>query len=153
MDFINKQNGFGVSRKLLDDCFQALLEIAAILCAGQQGAHVERVHRRTFKYIGYIVGYDTPCQAFSDGGLADPGLAYQKRIVLASAAQGLDDPFKFLCATNEWVNLAGKCLRVEVNGEGVQRRSGFFFAFHGLASCGFAAVIGRSVLRRFGNAV
>jgi hypothetical protein len=49
---------------------------------------------------------DAAGQAFGDGGLADPGFADQQRVVLAAAAEGLDDALDFLLAADQRVDLA-----------------------------------------------
>ncbi len=114
MDFVDEQDGVFGFRQLLEHRFQALLEIAAVLGAGQQRAHVERIHMRILENLRHIVFDDAPRQAFGDGGFAHAGLADQQRIVLAPAAQGLDDALQFEFAPDQRIDLAGQRLGVEI---------------------------------------
>jgi hypothetical protein len=60
-------------------------------------------------------------QPFGDRGLADPGLADQQRVVLAPAAERLDDPFEFLLAPDQRIDLALQRQRVEVDRVALER--------------------------------
>ena len=51
MDLVDEQDRVRVVLQLLQHGFQPLLEIAAVLGAGQQCAHVERIHARLLKYL------------------------------------------------------------------------------------------------------
>lgn len=44
MDFVDEKYGVRIVRQLLQHPLQALLEIAAILRAGEQGAHVQAIY-------------------------------------------------------------------------------------------------------------
>ena len=75
---------------------------------------------------------DAPGQALGDGGLAHTGLAHQQRVVLAAAAQDLDDALNLSIAADERIDLAVLGELVQVLGELIQRRalagiSRFFF--------------------------
>ncbi len=58
---------------------------------------------------------------FGDGGLAHAGLADQQRIVLAAAAQHLDDALELVLAADQRIDLAGLGERDQVDRVGVER--------------------------------
>ena len=76
--------------ELLEHALQPLLEVAAVLGAGQQRPHVERVDVGVAQHIGHLALRDAPGQAFGNCRLAHAGLAHEERIVLAPPAQDLD---------------------------------------------------------------
>ncbi len=77
----------GVS-ELLDDLLEALLELAAVLGAGDERADVERQDALVEQRLGDVAVDDALGEALGDGGLADAGLADQRRVVLLCAARG-----------------------------------------------------------------
>ena len=91
---------------LLEHGLQALLELAAILRAGDQRAHVERDDPLVLQPFGHVAADDALREAFDDGGLADAGLADQHRVVLGAARQHLDDAADLLVAADHRIELA-----------------------------------------------
>ena len=85
---------------------QALLELAAILGAGDQRAHVERQQLLVLEALGHVALDDALRQAFGDGGLADAGLADQDGIVLGAAGEHLDGAADLLVAADDGIDLA-----------------------------------------------
>ena len=79
---------------------QPLLELAAILGAGDQRAHVERQQLLVLEALGHVALDDALGQAFGDGGLADAGLADQHGIVLGAPGQHLDGAADLLVAAD-----------------------------------------------------
>ena len=73
---------------LLEDGLEALLELAAVLRAGQQRADVERDDAAVAQRLGDVAGDDALGEALDDRGLADAGLADQDGVVLRAAARG-----------------------------------------------------------------
>ena len=86
--------------------FQAFLEFAAELGAGNQRAHVERQHALVFQTFGHLAVDDTLRQALDDRGFADAGLADQYRVVLGATLQHLDCAADFFVATDNRVEFA-----------------------------------------------
>ena len=72
---------------LLEHGLEALLELAAVLGAGDQRAHVERDDALVLQALGHVAAHDALRQAFDDGGLAHAGLADQHGVVLGAAAR------------------------------------------------------------------
>jgi len=60
---------------LLEDGLQALLELAAVLRAGQQRADVQRDHAPIAERLGHVAFDDALGEALDDRRLADTGLA------------------------------------------------------------------------------
>jgi hypothetical protein len=80
-----------------------------------------RIDGGVAQHLGHVVLRDAPGQAFGDGRLAHPGFAHQQRVVLAAAAQHLDDALDFVLAPDQRVDLAVTRLLVEVLSELLQR--------------------------------
>ena len=97
---------FGFSASCFSTRLQALLEIAAILGAGEQRAHVERIDLVFAQELGHFALVDAAREALGDRGLADAGLADQQRIVLAPAAQHLDHALELERAADQRIGLA-----------------------------------------------
>ncbi len=85
---------------------EPFLELAAILGAGDQCAHVERQELLVLQAFRNVLVDDALRKTFDDGGLADARLADQHRIVLGAAGQHLDGAADFLVATDHRVDLA-----------------------------------------------
>ena len=92
--------------ELLDDLLEPLLELAAILGAGDERADIEGQDALVEQGLRHVAGDDPVGQAFRDGRLADAGLADQGRIVLEAAGQDLDDPLDLLLPADDRIQLA-----------------------------------------------
>ena len=77
--------GFG---DFLQHRFEAFLELAAVLGARDERAHVEPEDLLVPEPFRYVTADDALRQAFHDGGLADAGLADENRVVLRAPGQG-----------------------------------------------------------------
>ena len=85
---------------------QPLLELAAVLGAGDQRAHVERQQLLVLEALGHVALDDALGQPFGDGGLADAGLADQHGVVLGAPGQHLDGAADLLVAADHGIDLA-----------------------------------------------
>ena len=92
---------------LLQHRLEALLELAAVLRAGDHRADVERDHALAAQAVGDVALDDAPRESFDDRGLADARLADEHRVVLRAARQHLDDPANLLVAADDRVDLSG----------------------------------------------
>ena len=101
---------------LLEEGLEPLLELAAILGTGHEGAEVERQEAPVAERLGHVAIDDALRQAFGDGGLADAGLADQDRVVLGPAGEHLDDAADLVVAADHRVELALAGGRGEVAG-------------------------------------
>ena len=90
----------------LEHGLEAVFELAAILCAGEHGAEVERDDALVSQAFGHVAGDDAAGEAFDDGGLAHAGLADEDGIVFGAAREHLDDAANLLVAADDRVELA-----------------------------------------------
>ena len=91
---------------LLQHGLQPLLELTAVLRAGQHRADVETDQSLVLQALGYVAIGDAAGQAFHDGGLAHARLADEHRVVLGATRQHLDDPTDLVVAPDDRVDLA-----------------------------------------------
>ena len=84
---------------------QPLLELAAVLRAGEQRADVERPDAPVLQALGHVAGDDPLREPLDDRGLADAGLADQHRVVLRAAREDLDHAPDLLVAADHRVEL------------------------------------------------
>ena len=88
MDLVDEEEDPSITLfDLVEHRLQALLELTAILGAGEKGAHVEREDRAVFEPLGHVAAHDSLRQTFDDGRLADARLANQDRVVLGLSRQ------------------------------------------------------------------
>ena len=90
----------------LEHGLEPLLELAAVLGAGDQRAQVERDDALVLEALGHVAAHDALGQALDDGRLADARLADQHRVVLRPPRQDLDDAADLLVAADDRVELA-----------------------------------------------
>ena len=75
---------------LLEHGLQAVLELAAVLGAGDERAQVERDDALVLERLGHVARDDALGEPLDDGGLADAGLADEHGVVLRAAREDLD---------------------------------------------------------------
>ena len=76
---------------LVQNRLQALLKFAAVFCAGDQRAHIQREDRLVLKRLRHVAAHDALRQPLGDGRLADARLADEHRVVLRLAREDADD--------------------------------------------------------------
>ena len=106
---------------LLEHGLQPVLELAAVLGAGDQRADVQRDHAPVAQRLGHVARDDALGEALGDGGLADAGLADQHGVVLGAAREHLDHAPDLLVAPDHRVELAVLGGLGEVAAEALQR--------------------------------
>src|SRR5438876_2972143 len=92
VQLVDEEHHLATGPDFIEDLLQALFELAAVLGAGDERAHVEREHPLAAQRLGDVAEHDLLGQAFGNRSLADAGLADQRRVVLGPAGQDLDDP-------------------------------------------------------------
>ena len=90
----------------LEHRLQPLLELAAVLRAGDERAHVERDDPLVAQAFGHVAADDPLRQAFDDRRLADARLADQHRVVLGAARQHLNHAPDLVVAADDRIELA-----------------------------------------------
>jgi hypothetical protein len=104
---VDEQDDLALGRRhLVQHRLQPLLELAAVLRAGDQGAHVERQELLFLQALGHVAVDHALGQALDDGRLADPRLADQDRVVLGAPGQHLDGAADLLVAADHGIELA-----------------------------------------------
>jgi hypothetical protein len=104
-----------------EDRLQALLEVAPVLRAREEGADVERPDALALQALRDVAGDDALGEPFRDGRLAHARLADQHRVVLRPAGEHLDDAADLLVAADDRVELAGLRGGREVAAEPLER--------------------------------
>ena len=107
MQFVDKENdpSFGIG-DLLEDRLQPLLELAAVLRASHERAHVEREDLLVLQPFRDVAADDSLGEAFHNGRLPDAGLADEDWIVLRAAREHLDHAADLFIAADDRVQLA-----------------------------------------------
>ena len=107
VQLVDEENDFAVRFfDFLEDGFEAVFKLAAIFCAGEHGAEVERDDALVAQAFGHVAGDDAAGEAFDDGGFADAGFADEDGVVLGAAAEDLDDAANFFVAADDGIELA-----------------------------------------------
>src|SRR5262249_7706054 len=132
VQLVDEQDGVLGAADLVHDRLDALLELAAVLGAGDHHGQVEDDDALVAQPLGDVAGHDELGKPPGDGGLADAGVAEQHRVVLGAAAEDLDDAFDLVGPADDRVELALAGQFGEVATEGVQGR-GLGLALVGLA--------------------
>ena len=86
---------------------QAVLELAAVLGAGDQRAHVELNEVAVAQGARHVAGHDTLGDTLDDGRLADARLADEHGVVLGATGQDLDGSTDLVGTADDRVELAG----------------------------------------------
>src|ERR1019366_8760627 len=84
----------------------ALLELAAVLGAGDHQGEVKGDDLLFRKDLGHVARRNFLSEAFDDGSLAHAGLADEHGIVLGAAAKNLDDAADLVLPPNDRIHLA-----------------------------------------------
>ena len=106
MELVDEQDDVAALGDLLHHLLQALLELAAVLRAGDERRQVERVDLLVAQQLRHLAVGDPRGETLDDGGLADARLAEQHRVVLGAAGEDLHDPLDLGLATDHGVELA-----------------------------------------------
>ena len=85
---------------------QAVLKLAAVLCACYQGGHIKLNKLFVAQGTWNVARNNALCQAFYDCGLTNTRLADKNRVVLGTAAQNLNGTANLFDTTNNWIKLS-----------------------------------------------
>ena len=91
---------------LLEHALEAVLELAAVLGAGHERAHVKLHELLVLEGGGHVSGDDALGQALDDGRLANARLADEDRVVLRAAREHLDGAANLLHTPDDRVEFA-----------------------------------------------
>ncbi len=102
MEFVDEQDDFTLALgRFLDDVVETLLEFAAVLGAGDDGAHVELQHALVLEAHGHFAVDDALCETLDDRGLAHAGLSDEHGIVLRLAVQNVHETLDLQIAADD----------------------------------------------------
>ncbi len=85
MELVDEEDDVAALHDLLHHLLQALLELAPVLRACDEGCQVERVDLLVLQQLGNLIRGDAGGETLDDGGLADARLADQHGVVLLAA--------------------------------------------------------------------
>src|SRR4029079_9404265 len=91
---------------LLEHGLEPLLELAAVLGAGEERPDVERPDPLALEPLGDVARDDALRETLDDRGLSGARLADENRVVLRAAREHLDDAADLLVAADDRVELA-----------------------------------------------
>ena len=112
-------------REIVEHRLEALFELAAILRAGDQRAHVERENALVAQAFRHFAVDDALGETFDDRGLADARLADQHRVVLGASLQHLHGATNFVVAADDRIELALLGALGQIDGVLLQRLAAF----------------------------
>ena len=107
-----------------DHVLEALLELTAVLGAGDEPGQVERPDVLVHEILGHVARRDLLCQPLDNRGLTHTRIAQDKRVVFGSAGQDLHHTGNLLFAADDRVELAGAGLFCEIRAELLERAFG-----------------------------
>ena len=106
VELVDEQHDAPLARlDLGEDSLQPLLELAAVLRAGEQRADVERPDPSILEALRNVACDDPLGEPFGDRRLADAGLADQDRVVLRATGEDLDHAADLLVAADHRIEL------------------------------------------------
>ena len=129
---------------LVHDRLEALLELSAVLRAGDDRGEVEGHDALVAEQLGHLSLDDLLGEPLDDGGLADAGFADENGVVLLPAAEDLDDPADLLVPPDDRIELEIASELREVAPELVERR-GFGLPARALLGARRAAAPGEAL--------
>ena len=122
VQFVNEEDDLPLgSGHILEHGLEPFFELSAVLCAGDQRAHVERNDPFILEAFGNVAAHDALRQSLDDGRFADTGIADEHRIVLGAAREHLDDAANFFVAANYWVEFAAFRLERQIASVALER--------------------------------
>ena len=122
MQLIDEQNNLSLAvLHLIEDCFQALLKFAPILCTGNQCAHIQGENGLVLQILGYVAADNPLGKSLGNGGFTNAGLTDQNRVVFGLSGQNADNIPDFLISADDRVHLLISCLLHQIGAVFVQR--------------------------------
>src|SRR4051812_11498739 len=106
VELVDEQDDVAALGDLLHHLLEALLELAAVLRAGDEGREIQRVDLLALQQLGHVGVRDALGEALDDGGLADAGLPDQHGVVLRAPREDLHDPLDLGLTPDDRVELA-----------------------------------------------
>src|SRR5437867_9896635 len=133
VQLVDEENDALVLGDLVHHCLQPLLELAAVLRAGDHGRHVQRQDAMIAERLRALAVGDQLSEPLDDRRLAHPRLANEHRVVLLPAREHFHHALDLLRPPDRWIELAlGRKLR-QITAEMIERRGLRFLLTLGLS--------------------
>ena len=87
--------------------FQTLFEFATVLCAGDQGAQIQREDLPVFQVGRDIATHNSQCQTLCNGSFTDTRLTDQNRIVLGLSGEDSNDISYLIISADDRIQFSG----------------------------------------------
>ena len=104
---VDKEDDVAAAADLLQDVAHALFKFAAVFCPGEQVRHVEAVELFAAQRLRHVAAGQPLGQRLDDGGLADTGLADERGVVFAAAAEHLHELRELRLTADDRIRLGG----------------------------------------------
>ena len=105
---------------LVDQAFQAALELALDAGTGLQQAHIQGQQTHAPEHLWHLRAHDSQGQALDYRGFSDSRLAHQNGVVLAPPRKGIDHLPDFVIATEYGVEFSVTSLASQVMSKALQ---------------------------------
>ena len=105
MELVDEEDDVAPLHDLLHHLLEPLLELAAVLGAGDEGGQIQGVDLLVLQQLGHLVRGDARREPFDDGGLADARLADQHGVVLLAAREDLHHALDLGLAPDDGIEL------------------------------------------------
>ncbi len=122
MQLVDEQNDVLGPAHLVHDRLDALLELPAVLGAGDHHRQIQHHDAPVVQDLRHGAGDHHLGQALDDGRLAHARLAQQHRVVLLTPAQNLDDALDLVLAADDRVELPFAGQFRQITPKAIQRR-------------------------------
>jgi hypothetical protein len=129
--FVDEQDRLLAPRQRVDDGLEPFLEIAAKACARQERGRIQGKDFRAFERRRHVILEQPLREPFGQRRLPHTRVADEHRVVLPPAAEHFERALEFGGSANQRIEIAGRCLRRQVDRVGRQRvasRRASFFA-------------------------
>src|SRR6185503_16762573 len=121
MNLVDEEDRVLFRLEAIEYLLDALLEIAAIPCAGDEGAEIECIDFGSLQHIGDIALLNAQRQTLCERGLADARFTDEQRIVLPAPAEHLNHPLDLEGPSDQRIDLTGGGTRDEIRRVRLQR--------------------------------
>ena len=133
MNLVDEDDDVWVLLYFLDECLDALLKLATVFGACNDGRHVEVDDALVEQHGRGVPPVDELCKSFNDSAFSHAGFTDEDGVVLLSAAQDFGDTLYFAFTSYDGVKFSFCCRFGQVGAEVVEHRS---LSLPALGACG-----------------
>ena len=119
VELVDEEDDVLVLADLVHDRLDPLLELAAVFRTRHHEGEVEGDDALVGEKLGYVARDNFLREALGNGGLPDAGLADENRVVLATAAENLDDALDLVSTADDRIEFPLAGALGEVASEGL----------------------------------